>query len=146
MPTEADMKATLQTCIEHWNAKDTEAMAGLFTDDAVIEDPYGTPAKKGKAAVRAFFAETFRLAEDDAGAKLALDTPIRGSHGDRAAMACTMHINNVVIQVITVMRFDGAGQITHMQGFWGPSNISKPDSGAGAPGAGDRAQLHPELH
>jgi steroid delta-isomerase len=148
MPTEAEMKDTLQACLEHWNNEDVDAITGLFADDAVLEDPYGTPAKEGREAIRIFFKAAFReFSAGGAKARLTLDTPIRGSHGNGAAMACTIDAGSVAIRIISVMRFDEAGRIVHAQGFWGPGDIVQPAPGdGGAPGAKDQDRFRPGLH
>lgn len=119
MPTESEMKAVLQRYVNGWNDGDVEAIVALFADDAVVEDPYGSPPKRGKDAFREFFA-----AGAQGGAKLTLDGPIRGSEGDSAAMAFTVDVAGLTIRVIDVMRFDSAGLIAHMAAYWGPGDVS----------------------
>ena len=45
MPSQAEMKAALQAYIDGFNADDADAIMALFADDAVIEDPVGSPLK-----------------------------------------------------------------------------------------------------
>jgi steroid Delta-isomerase len=119
VPTEDEMKAVLQGYLDGFEAGDAEAVLGLFADDAVVEDPYGNPPMVGKDAFREFFTNAV-----GAGAKLVLDTPIRGSHGNGAAMAFTIEVPGMTIKAIDAMTFGDDGKISSMRAFYGPGDIS----------------------
>jgi hypothetical protein len=59
--------------------------------------------------------------------RLELDTPIRGSHGQSAAKAFTIHLNvdgkKTIIRAIDVMTFDDSGKIIDMKAYHGPSDV-----------------------
>lgn len=118
MPTQEHMKSVLQQYLDGFNTGDAAALAALFADDAVIEDPVGTPPIQGRAAVEEFYRNAVA-----AGAKLSLDAPIRGSHGDRAAMAFTVDVPGLRIRAIDVMTFGPDGRIIRMDAHWGPDDI-----------------------
>ena len=122
MPTQAHMKAALQAYIDGFNADDADAIMALFADDAVIEDPVGSPLKS-RAEFEAFIRQGVKL-----GARLVLAAPIRGSHGNHAAMIFTVTFVQDGVRYITnstdVMEFDDTGKITRMDGFWGPSDVT----------------------
>ena len=122
MPSEQTMKAAMQAYIDCFNRSDAAAIADLYSEDATVEDPVGSPVKKGKAEVAAFY----RMAVAT-GAKLRLAAPIRASHGNSAAMAFDVQLNmptgEAIIQVIDVMTFDEAGKFTSMRAFWGKSDM-----------------------
>lgn len=118
MPTQATMKAALQTYLDHFNAGDLDALAGLFADDATVEDPVGAPAHHGKAAIRAFYQDAMKN-----GATLSLSAPIRGSHGNAAAMAFEAKVGPLTIRIVDVMTFDEAGKITSMKAYFGPEDF-----------------------
>ena len=82
MPSSAVMKAAMQAYIDKFNSGSAEAVAALYAENATVEDPVGSPLRQGKPAILEFYK--FSIAT---GAKLALDAPIRGSHGSAAAMA-----------------------------------------------------------
>lgn len=121
---ESVMKQAMQAYIDRYNADDLEGVVGLYADDATVEDPVGTPTKAGKAAIRDFYAYAMKT-----GARLSLAAPIRGSHGDSAAMAfdviLTMPEGRMIIRVIDVMSFDAAGKFRSMRAFWGPGDMEK---------------------
>lgn len=120
MPAEATMKAALQNYLNAFNANDLDALVGLFADNATVEDPVGTPPNEGKAAVRAFYEGALKN-----GARLSLSAPIRGSHGNAAAMAFDVKVGPMTVRVIDVMTFDEAGKIVSMKAYFGPSDFSQ---------------------
>jgi steroid delta-isomerase len=118
MPTEAHMKSVLQSYIDGFAAGDADALIALFADDAVIEDPIGTPELHGIAAISEFYRNAVGT-----GAKLTLDGPIRASSGTKAAMAFTVDVPGMRIRVIDVMTFNDAGKVIRMDAVWGPADI-----------------------
>ncbi len=128
MADEKKMKAAMQAYIDTFNRSDAAAIADLYADDATVEDPVGTPLKKGKKEI----AEFYKMAVAT-GARLKLAAPIRGSHSNSAAMAFDVELNmpqgntvgRMVIRVIDVMTFDDAGKFTSMRAFWGPGDMER---------------------
>jgi steroid delta-isomerase len=122
MPTQTDMKAAVQAYVDRFNAKDADGIMDLFAANAVIEDPVGSPLKS-----RAEFAEFVRRGVEF-GASLSLSAPIRGSHGNFAAMVFTVTFTQGGKRIATnsadVMEFDDSGKITTMKGFWGPDDVT----------------------
>ncbi len=122
MPSEALMKDTLQRYLDAYNRQDLEAVVALYCDDASVEDPYGTPPRRGREEIRTFYRQAMT-----SGAHLSLSAPIRGSHGDAAAMAFDAILDGpqgrLRVSVIDVMTFDEAGQIRSMRAYFGPGDI-----------------------
>ena len=122
MPSQAQMKAALQAYIDGFNADDPDAIMALFADNAVIEDPVGSPLKS-RAEFEAFIRQGVKF-----GARLKLAAPIRGSHGNHAAMVFIVTFVQDGVRYATnstdVMTFDAAGKIVRMDGFWGPSDVT----------------------
>lgn len=122
MPTQAEMKAAVQAYVDRFNAKDADGIMDLFAANATIEDPVGSPLKS-----RAEFAEFVRRGVEY-GASLALSAPIRGSHGNYAAMVFTVTFmqngRRTTTNSADVMEFDAAGKIISMKGFWGPEDVT----------------------
>jgi steroid Delta-isomerase len=122
MPTQSEMKAALQAYIDGFNAGDADAIMALFAEDAVVEDPVGSPLKS-RAEFDAFIRQGVKF-----GARLALAAPIRGSRGNHAAMVFTVTFVQNGVRYTTnstdVMAFDDAGKIIRMDGFWGPSDVT----------------------
>lgn len=122
MRTETQMKSALQAYVDAYNRNDLPALLALYSDDATVEDPYGTPAKVGKLAIEDFYRDAML-----SGAVLRLSAPIRGSMGDSAAMAFEAVINTpqgeMRVRVIDLMTFNEAGLITSMRAYFGESDI-----------------------
>lgn len=118
MPTQEHMKSVLRTYIDGFANGDADLIVALFAEDAVVEDPVGTPELRGKEAIGEFYRNAV-----GSGAKLTLDAPIRGSHGNRAAMAFTVDVPGMRIHAIDVMTFNEDGLVTRMEALWGPEDI-----------------------
>lgn len=130
MTDETTMKAAMQAYIDCFNRSDAEAIADLYADDATVEDPVGSEPKKGRAEIAAFYKMAVAT-----GARLKLAAPIRGSHGNSAAMAFDVQLNmpegEAVIRVIDVMTFNDAGKFTSMRAYWGRSDMVVLSGGKG---------------
>lgn len=122
MSTEQAKKQVLEDYIAAFNRNDLEAIVALYAEDATVEDPYGTPAQHGLAAIRAFYQNALKM-----GATLSLDAPIRASMGDAAAMAFTARAEvdgkSFEIKVIDVMTFNAQGKIQSMRAYFGQSDM-----------------------
>jgi steroid delta-isomerase len=122
MPSQAQMKAALQAYIDSFNAGGADAIMALFAEDAVIEDPVGSPLKS-RAEFEAFIRDGVAF-----GARLALSAPIRGSHGNSAAMVFTVTFTQGGKRFTTnsadIMTFDDDGKIVRMNGYWGPEDVT----------------------
>jgi steroid Delta-isomerase len=126
MSNQQQMKQAMQAYIDAFNRVDPEAIVALYADDATVEDPVGTPVKAGRKAIAEFYAYAIK-----SGAKLKLAAPIRGSHGNSAAMAFDVELNmpqgdktaRAVIRVIDVMTFDDQGKFSSMRAYWGPGDM-----------------------
>ncbi len=122
MLTEDTMKAALECYISAFNRADLDAIVGLYANDATVEDPYGSAVIEGREAIREFYQNSLKM-----GATLSLDTEIRASMGDAAAMAFTARANaegkNVEVRVIDVMTFNERGQIQSMRAYFGQTNM-----------------------
>lgn len=123
MTSEQQMRQAMQAYIDAFNVSDPDAIAALYADDATVEDPVGKkPLIVGKAEIAKFYKMAVAT-----GARLALATPIRASHGDSAAMAFDVQLNmpqgRAVIRVIDVMTFNDAGKFTSMRAYWGQGDM-----------------------
>ncbi len=122
MPSEQQMKDALQAYVDAYNNNDLAALLALYSDDATVEDPYGTPPKNGKTQIESFYRQAMA-----SGATLELSAPIRGSSADAAAMAFDAVVKlaqgTMRVSVIDVMTFDEAGLIRSMRAYFGPSDI-----------------------
>lgn len=120
MPNPAEMKTALQAYIEAFNSVNVSAVVALYADDATVEDPVGTPVKRGRDEITAFYRDAIAT-----GAQLELLAPIVGSHGNSAAMAFRAVVGALTIHIVDVMTFNSAGKFATMQAFWGPDDMRR---------------------
>jgi steroid Delta-isomerase len=115
------MVAAVEAYIGSYNRADLDGVCAVFADDAVVEDPVGTPPRLGQAALREFFAVGIA-----AGARLILDGPVRCA-ADHAAFAFHVDIqwdgHATRIDVIDVFSFDADGRVARMTAYFGPANM-----------------------
>lgn len=122
MLSQTMMKAALQAYVDGINAGDVAAVVALFSPDATIEDPVGTPQKRG-ADIAAWFADSAAYRT-----QITPVAPIRGSHGREAALAFDVEFTppggpRLRIRSLDVCTFDDAGRITSLRAFWGPDDL-----------------------
>ena len=94
---------------------DVDAIVALYADDATIEDPIGSPLRRGRDGVRAFYEASagtitmkrtgpVRVAGSEAACPLVV---LMGEPGSQRAL-----------DIISTMVFDDEGRITAMRAFW----------------------------
>ena len=88
MATPEQMTAAVHGYVAAFDKGDPEAVVALFAPDATVEDPVGTDAKIGHAAIREFYTASMAT-----GAKLQLEGPIRLAT-DYAAFAFRVELTN----------------------------------------------------
>jgi steroid delta-isomerase len=121
MPSDEAKVAAVHAYVAGFEAGDAEAVVALFAQDATVEDPIGTPIKRGIAEIREFYTGSMVT-----GAKLELLGEPRCG-GDYVAFPFAVKLEwggqKSVIEVIDTFRFDVVGKIVEMRAFWGPSNM-----------------------
>ncbi len=97
-----------------------EDIAACYAEDATLEDPVGSEPRRGRAAIREFYAaiegaqrHTELLALRVAGASAAFHFLVRTELGDQT----------VEIEPIDVMTFDEDARITSMRAFWNSGDV-----------------------
>jgi steroid Delta-isomerase len=122
MSDTAAIEATVEQYWAAWAANDKDALLALFTDDATVEDPVGTPLKEGRAAIAEFFEQSQSAVDrigmagctvQVCGHEAAFHMEIRPSIGGA----------EMIIDAIDVMTFDEDARITSMRAFFDPSKI-----------------------
>ena len=121
MPTTEQMVAAVHAYVDGFARNDPAAIAALFADDATVEDPIGTPIKRGKAEISEFYTGSMST-----GAKLELLGDPRCA-GDYVAFPFAVKLEfggqKTVIEVIDTFRIDDHGKIAEMRAYWGPANM-----------------------
>ena len=118
---EEKIHATIDAYFSNFGKLDHEAVAGLFADDATVEDPIGTPLKNGMEEIRAFYEGAMQNK-----AQIERTGPIR-INGNEAAFPFQARVNmpdgRLEIDVIDTMKFNDDGKIVQMRAFFGESNF-----------------------
>ncbi len=113
MPSQADMKATLQAYIDYFNDGNAGQADRPVRRGCTVEDPVGSPPHKGHAAILAFYQDAMKN-----GAQLSLSAPIRGSHGNAAAMAFEAKIGALTVRIVDVNEFQRRRESCHHAGLF----------------------------
>ena len=122
VPSQADMRATLEAYVARINSGDRDGILALFAPDAMIEDPVGSPVKTGEA-IAAWFDDTVAF-----GTQIRPVAPIRGSHATAAALMFDVTFQPpggpaMLIRSLDVCTFDQEGRITSLKAYWGPEDM-----------------------
>ncbi|WP_236201958.1 nuclear transport factor 2 family protein [Pseudomonas pseudonitroreducens] len=111
--------------VELVDAGDIDGILALYADDAVVEDPVGSPAQVGIEAIARFYREGLGRAEVSA----QLTGPVRVTGNGCGAMPFRVDLNwngtPCSLHVIDVMEFDEHGLIRRMKAYWGDLNLEQ---------------------
>lgn len=122
MPDPEKMISAVHAYVAAFDAGSADAVAAIYAEDGIVEDPIGTPVHRGRAAIRAFYAQSMQT-----GAKLTLEGPVRVV-ADYAVFPFSVHLDFAGgpkrIDVIDTFRFNEANEVIEMRAFWGPGNMT----------------------
>jgi steroid delta-isomerase len=128
MPDESVIRETIENYWKAFTAGDRDAWVALFSDDATVEDPIGSPVNRGKDAIGAFFDAAHSLADSIELRSLDITAVV----GNEAAFAMEIRPNiggtMFVLEAIDVMTFADDGRITSQRAFWQQEKM-RPASG-----------------
>ncbi|WP_407715511.1 steroid Delta-isomerase [Comamonas testosteroni] len=115
------MTAVVQRYVAALNSGDLDGIVALFADDATVEDPVGSEPRRGREAIRAFYANSLKLP-----LAVELTQEVRAV-ADEAAFAFTVSFEyqgrKTVIAPIDHFRFNDAGKVASMRALFGEKNI-----------------------
>ena len=124
MPTPVQVRATVSSYVGAIQAKDRESFLGLFTADAVTQDPVPGPLNQGPDAIANWWATMLAPME-----KIVFD--IRDLHvcGDQAAMVWTITATPpgatpFEMKGVDVFTVTDDGKIRSMYAYWDPAEIA----------------------
>ena len=131
------MKATVQAYLDNFNTQNAEEITALFADNATVEDPIGTPIKKGKEEILAFYKMAVkngatltqqgqtRIASNMAAFAFEVTVGGAGMTDVDTDIEVELPPGSMTIHVIDTFAFDDDGKISEMRAFWGPGNIKQ---------------------
>jgi steroid delta-isomerase len=63
MPTPSELRDAITRYVNAVNSRDADALAALFTEDAIQADPASNPPNVGREAIHAFFTNSVAASE-----------------------------------------------------------------------------------
>ncbi|MBF6140232.1 nuclear transport factor 2 family protein [Nocardia farcinica] len=121
MASADDIRAAVRRYLDTVATGTATEIAALYAEDATVEDPAGTPAHVGRAAIEKFYSalESTRRSTELLTVRVA---------GDSAAFAFRVVTETgdqrITIDPIDVMTFDEQARITSMRAYWSPDDIT----------------------
>lgn len=108
----ADLEALVRTYVEAVGRQDVDACVELFAEDAVQEDPLGSPPNHGRDAIRAFFEKSFQTPFS---VELDPDVRIGGDHVSfRFIISVPLGDTTLEIKVADLAKVDSDGRFAQM--------------------------------
>ena len=122
MSTPEDNAKTVNRYLELAAQGRADDVAALYADDATVEDPVGGEIHIGRESIRGFYG-----ALPTTGAEAEIFTLRTLGHEAAFFWALTIDLgeNKMRIEIISVMTFNGDGQIASMKAYWTPENVSQ---------------------
>ncbi|MEU1984188.1 nuclear transport factor 2 family protein [Nocardia sp. NPDC019395] len=121
MPEPDQIRAAVRRYLDAVATGTAADIAALYDENATLEDPVGTPAHTGRAAIEKFYGnlETSRRSTELLSVRVSGDSAAFGFRvvtdtGDRT----------ITVEPIDVMTFDEQARITSMRAFWSAEDIS----------------------
>ncbi|SUE30183.1 delta(5)-3-ketosteroid isomerase [Nocardia farcinica] len=113
------IRDTIERYVELVGSGPTQGIVDLYTEDATVEDPIGTPLRRGHEAIREFYSVFESL---DRSTELRTDTVrIAGNHAAFMFDVVTVHGDQrFTVTPIDVMEFDEDARIVRMRAYWNP--------------------------
>jgi steroid delta-isomerase len=120
MPSQEALTQTVNRYLKHVAEGATEEVVNLYTADATIEDPAGSDVRRGRDAIREFYAAFQDAKKDTELAEIRVG-------GNEAAFFWHLTLDagdsRTRISPISLMTFDDEAKITSMRAFWSPSDV-----------------------
>jgi steroid delta-isomerase len=117
MPEPTTILDTINRYARTFTAGDREGWLDCFTADATMEDPVGTPLKRGRDEIGAFYDQS-KGSADSVELRVGADPVVCGA---QAAFVLDIVVNlgdsKLGLNAIDVMTFDDDGRITSQRAF-----------------------------
>jgi steroid delta-isomerase len=97
-----------------------DQVLALYADDATVEDPVGTDVRRGKDAIREFYAPLESMEQEG---RLLTARIAGGQAAFMFELATKAGDSTFTLSPIDVMTFDDDGKITSMKAYWGESDM-----------------------
>jgi steroid delta-isomerase len=124
-----DARKTLESYIRAWTIKDKDLLLSIMADDAVMEDPAGTPPFRGREGIGRFW--DFALGDPSRTLTPRLEEiRVCGSEG---IVRFTMEVRQpstklgLDLSIIDHFEFDETGRIRRLHAFWDERSATVPE-------------------
>ena len=107
-PSQTDMKAKVHGLIDAMNSGDLAKAKSFYADDGMVEDPAGSPLKKGSDFLQAMISR---------GIHYDFAAPVRGTNVNQAVMDVRVTIGQTEANAVEIFTFNPAGRITGMKAY-----------------------------
>ena len=114
----ATLQKAVQMYVEAFEKADLDCIRQLYAEDAIIEDPVGSPPRHGMEEIIEFYKPGFAM-----GMKLKLTGKPRCA-GNSVAFSFDGVMKKMTVSPIDVFELNADGKIQHMRSYWGPDNVS----------------------
>ena len=120
-PTESVIRKTIDSYIQGICHADVEAICALYAEDATVEDPAGTPVRRGIGAIRDFYLYALSAKPE---LTMMAEPLITGAFSATSMKArVVMEGKPLEIDFISVMSFLEDGRIRMMTAYFDPELI-----------------------
>ncbi len=123
MPTPDELRQAITTYVATINGRDPEAIASLFTEDAVQADPASAPPNVGHEAIRSFFADGIAASESWEFAAEAVHTCASTVAID-FAIAVRLGTGEMRIRGVEVFESAEDGRFASAHAYWDEADVS----------------------
>jgi steroid delta-isomerase len=114
----ATLQKAVQMYVEAFERADLNIIRELYAADATLEDPVGSPVRRGIEEIIEFYKAGFAM-----GMKLKLTGKPRCA-GSSVAFSFDAVMKNMTISPIDMFELNADGKVQHMRAYWGPENVS----------------------
>ena len=123
MPTPDELRHAVDTYVATINARDPEAIAALFTEEAVQADPASAPPNVGRRAITDFFANGIAASESWEFAAAAVHTCASTVAID---FSIAVHLGSGTMRISGIEVFESAedGRFLSAHAYWDDADVS----------------------
>ena len=125
-PADGLLRGTIARYQSSFNSGDRDSWLSLFADDGLLEDPAGSPPRKGREGLSAFWDEIHQGRSDGGGGVVRM---VQGPAvcGLEAAWAFELRIplgdKAAVVEIIDQALFAEDGRVRRLRAFWNEATI-----------------------
>jgi steroid delta-isomerase len=112
------IRHTIARYQETFSTDDREGWLALFADDAVLEDPVGTPPHEGRAAIAAFWDDVHGRASEATVRMVQGPAVCAGEAAWAFQLMVRLGEKSYLVDIVDHGTFDADGRITGIRAFW----------------------------